>query len=125
MQVPIAIVPNACAGAEPVALHGDLHVIVSTQQSGAGYRVTSQTNSEDLHGAGLVSGVPYTSSQRDYSYSYYAAPLPTVERIEQVILLVPQGPLDNEYLHVEIVETVAVDGTVVPAAHDVSLSCRG
>lgn len=125
IHIPLIVLDNLCANAEPVALSGDLYVVVTTRAERNGYRVVSRSYAPDLRGQGLVSGVSYRGSDGENSVAYYAPPpYPSRWSVTHWTVLIPNGQVPRMYLVIVLRQVIGADGSVVPTLEGTRLTCR-
>ena len=108
----------------PAALNGDLHVTISSTQSGAGYRMNNHINSQ-LSGTSITTGTKYVNSDDQDDAWFAGAPFPTVHTHTYDFDLLSQGATANYVLHVTMHETVNAMGVPTAAVDQYRMDCRG
>ena len=126
-QFPLSIQLNTCtAPAEPVALNGNLHIVVTTtSDSKGGYHVTVGSNTESVTGTGLLSGKKYTSSTSDQDEYYAGAPFPQVHTMTHNYTLISQSGTANLVMKITFHVTVNANGIPTAAVDNIQSGCRG
>jgi hypothetical protein len=126
-QFPLMISMNTCSTPmEPVALNGDLHIVVTTtSDSSGGYHVTTGSNTESVTGTGLISGLKYSSSTSDQDEYYDGGPFPEVHTMTHNYVLISQGGTANTVMKVTFHVTVDGNGIPTAAVDDVKSGCQG
>ena len=120
-----AMVVNGCAG-DGVTLSGDLHVVISKTADGAGgYHMQRTTNYDQLKGASLVTGVPYTAQITSEDSWYAGAPFPTTHTHGDQAEYLAQGSADNFILHLRTHVTVTANGVPTATVDDIHADCTG
>jgi type 1 fimbria pilin len=123
IQIPATVYDNPCLG-EPVALHGDLHLILNiTTDSSGGYHFVSKWNAS-YSGTGLLSGATYTASESKQE-SWSASQLPASHTTTSVIKLISKGGAQNAYLYTTTTTTIDANGVPTVTVDSVSIDCRG
>jgi hypothetical protein len=123
INIPAAVYDNPCLG-EAVALHGDLHLLISVDtDSAGGYHYLSTWNAS-YAGTGLDSGVAYRASERKQE-SWTARELPASHTTTSVIQLVSKGGAPNAVLTTTVTTTIGADGVVTVTLDGTSVDCRG
>ena len=110
---PLAASVNTCTiPAEPVALNGDLHIVVTTtSDSSGGYHLTIGSNTQSVTGTGLISGLKYSSSTSDQDEYYNGGPFPEVHTFTHNYVLISQGGTANSVMKITFHVTVNATGT--------------
>jgi type 1 fimbria pilin len=123
IQVPLTVYDNPCVG-EPVALHGDIHILLNTttDQSG-GYHYVSKWNAS-YSGTGLPSGTSYIASESKQE-SWTARQLPASHTTTSVVKLISKGGAPNAFLSTVMTTTIDASGAVTGTVDSVSFDCRG
>jgi hypothetical protein len=126
-QFPLAINLNTCTvPVEPVALHGRLHIVVtSTVDKRGGYHVGVHSNTQSVTGVGLITGQTYTSSTQTEHQFYAVAPFPVVEMETDNYVLVSRSGTANTTLRTTVRVTVNADGVPTAALDDTRTGCSG
>jgi hypothetical protein len=126
INIPAMGFDNLCNG-DVVTLSGDMRIVTVTKPAtNGGYTVTSTAAAYNLTGnrAAPLPMIGYYGDDVQSSYTYYAPPpYPSTNRIAHWTKLVPRGKAPTMWLVVIMRNTVAVDGSVVPVAERVYLSC--
>jgi hypothetical protein len=119
----LAVDDNPCLG-EPVALHGDLHLLISVDtDSAGGHHYLSKWNGS-YSGTGLVSGVAYKASERKQE-SWTAGQLPASHTTTSVVELVSKGGAPNAFVTTTLTTTIGADGVPTVTVDGTSVDCRG
>jgi hypothetical protein len=126
-QFPLAINLNTCTvPVEPVALHGRLHIVVtSTADKRGGYHIGVHSNTQSVTGVGLITGQTYTSSTQAENQFYAAAPFPVVQTETDNYVLVSRSGTANTILRTTIRVTVNADGVPTVALDGTWSGCSG
>ena len=125
INLPIVIIDNQCNG-EPVALSGDLLMVVTTRPAaGGGTTVRSVSVTRGLKGTSLVSDVSYRAVELSGAIVNYLPPPGTGTFVNTVVtLLLPQSSAAPAMLLVvQFRGTLASDGTVSNEIVDTYLVC--
>ena len=123
LQIPLTVYENPCAG-EPVALHGDMHILVGTRTDGAGHLHYLSTWNASYSGNGLISGTPYTASERKQE-SWTARELPASHTTTSVVKLISKGAAPNAFLYTTVTTTIDANGAPTATVDAESVQCRG
>jgi hypothetical protein len=126
-QFPLMIDMNTCSTpVEPVALSGNLHIVVTTtSDSSGGYHVTTGSNTESVTGTGLISGLKYSSSTSDRDEYYDGGPFPQTHTITHNYVLISQGGTANTVMKITFHTTVNANGIPTAAVDNVRSGCQG
>jgi hypothetical protein len=126
IHIPLTVLTNLCADAEPVALSGDEYITTKTKPTrNGGYTVSASIVAPNLRGTGLVSNVPYRGVDGQRTFSYFAPPpFPATYDVTLYTVLKPQYKLPSMYLVTVIRQTIAFDGTPITTFRSVSLTCK-
>jgi hypothetical protein len=120
-----AMVVNGCAD-DVVALSGDLHMVISETADGSGgYHMQRTTNYDQLKGAGLVTGVPYTAQTTSEDSWYAGAPFPSTHTPGDQVEYLAQGATDNFVLHLRTHVTVTANGAPAATVDEIRADCTG
>jgi hypothetical protein len=123
IQIPLTVYDNPCVS-EPVALHGDIHILVSsTTDKGGRLHYLSNWNAS-YSGTGLISDVTYPASERKQE-SWSASRLPASHTVTSVIKLISKGGTQNAYLYTTMTTTIDANGVPTATMDSVSIDCRG
>jgi hypothetical protein len=123
IHIPLAVYDNPCLG-EPIALSGDLHLILNiTTDSAGGYHYVSKWNAS-YSGTGVISGAAYTASESKQE-SWSAPQLPASHTTTSVVKLVTKGGAQNAFLITTFTTTIDANGAVTVTEDSVSVDCRG
>jgi hypothetical protein len=123
LQVPATVYDNPCAD-EPVALHGDIHILVGTRTDQGGHVHYLSTWNASYSGNGLISGTPYTASERKQE-SWTASELPASHTATSVVKLISKGAAPNAFLYTTMTTTIDANGVPTANIDAVSVKCRG
>jgi hypothetical protein len=125
IDVPLRILDNLCAGAEPVSLSGHEYITTTTTpRAGGGFTVRASIVAPDLIGAGMVSQIPYHGVDGQQTYEYVApAPYPSTSDVTLYTLLQPLYGLPTMYFVTVLRQVVLSDGTAVTTFRDMRLTC--
>ena len=123
INIPAAVYDNPCVG-EQVALHGDLHILLSstTDQAG-GYHYVSKWNGS-YSGTGLTTGADYKASERKQE-SWTASQLPASHTTTSTVKLISKGGAQNAFITTTLTTTIDADGVPSVTEDGVSVDCRG
>jgi hypothetical protein len=126
IHIPLTVLDNLCADAEPVALSGDEYITTTTKQRRDGsYTVKASIVAPNLKGTGLVSNIPYSGVDGQHTFSYVAPPpFPTTYDVTLFTVLKPAYKLKSMYLITGIRQTIAFDGTPITTFRSLSLTCK-
>lgn len=126
IHIPLTVLDNLCADAEPVALSGDEYITTTTTaRRDGGYTVSASIVAPNLTGTGLVSQIPYRGVDGQRTFQYVAPPpFPASYDVTLYTVLQPQYKLASMYLVTVIRQTIAFDGTPITTFRSVSLTCR-
>ena len=122
MQIPAVVYDNPCLG-EPVALHGELHTVLTVTSQPSGAHVASHLNAR-YAGTGLVTGVPYRASESQQDV-WNVRDLPDSHTTTMVTRLISQGGADNALLYTTLTTTIDADGVPTVSVDDQRVECRG
>lgn len=123
VRIPLTVYDNPCVS-EPIALHGDIHILVSSKtDQGGRFHYLSNWNAS-YSGTGLISGVTYTASERKQE-SWSASQLPASYTATSVIKLISKGGTQNAYLYTTMTTTIDANGVPTATVDSVSIDCRG
>jgi hypothetical protein len=123
IHIPVTVYDNPCTS-EPVALHGDLHLVLSARTDKVGhFHYLSEWNAS-YSGTGLISGVTYTASERKQE-SWSANQLPASHTTTSIIKLISRNNTQNAYLYTTVTTTIDANGVSTVTAESVSIDCRG
>src|SRR5690349_3009357 len=123
IQVPVAVYDNPCAD-EPVALHGDLHILIGTSTDQDGRVHYLSTLNASYSGNGLISGTAYTASERKQE-SWTASQLPASHTTTSVVKLISKGAAPNAFLYTTVTTTIDATGVPTATVDTISIKCRG
>jgi hypothetical protein len=124
VHVPASVQTNPCFPGDVLNLNGDVHIVISWTQSGAGYRMNNHVNSL-LSGASITTGTRYVNSE-DQDDSWFAgAPFPTVHTHTYDFDLLSKGGTANYVMHMTMHETVNALGVPTAAVDQFQTDCRG
>jgi hypothetical protein len=123
IEIPAVVYDNSCVE-EPVALHGNLHLVltIGSDQAG-GFHIGSHLNAS-YAGTGLESGVPYRASDTKEDV-WNTRELPGSHTTTMVTRLISQGGVDNVFLFTTITTTVDAEGVPTATISDQRVECRG
>jgi len=122
INIPAAVYDNPCVG-EPVALSGDLRLLLNiTADQGGGYHYVSKWTAQ-YAGTGLISGVAYRASESKQE-SWSSRQLPASHTTRSVVRLISRG-VGVGFLSTTF--TTAIDASGVPTVtvDSVSVTCVG
>jgi hypothetical protein len=122
IQVPAVVYDNPCLG-EPVALHGELHLVLTATSDYAGFGVGSHLNGS-YAGTGLVTGVPYRASESRQDV-WNVRELPASHTITMVTRLISRGAAENAFLYTTVTTMIDADGEPTVTVDDQRVECRG
>jgi type 1 fimbria pilin len=123
IHIPTTVYDNPCVG-EPVALHGDIHVVVSTTTDTSGsFHFVSKWNAS-YSGTGLLSGGAYTASESKQE-SWTASQLPASHTTTSVIKLISKGGAQNAFLYTTMTTTIDANGVPTVTVDSTLINCRG
>jgi hypothetical protein len=126
INIPAMITDNPCAGGEPVALTGALHLTESvTTDSRGGFHLVQTLNTQGLSGQGLVSGKKYTSSQIQEDNFYTQPPFPVVVTNIHHITLQSQTGLANFLFALDLHTTINANGVPTATVDNFRCECKG
>jgi hypothetical protein len=126
-QFPLSIQMNTCTSpVEPVALSGDLHIVVTTtSDTSGGYHVTIGSNTQSVTGIGLISGDKYTSSTSIQNEYYDGGPFPQVNTVTNNYELISQGGTANLIMKITFHVTVNANGIPTASVDNIQSGCQG
>ena len=122
MQIPAVVYDNPCLG-EPVALHGELHTVLTLTRQPTGFHVGSHLNGR-YTGTGLVTGVPYRASETQQD-AWNVRDLPDSHTTTMVTRLISQGRADNAFLYTTVTTRMDANGVPTVTVDDQRVECRG
>src|SRR5512132_3120426 len=122
IQVPAVVYDNPCLG-EPVALHGELHLVLTVTSDGGGFRVGGHLNGS-YAGTGLVTGVPYRASESRQDV-WNVRDLPASHTTTMVTRLISRGAAENAFLYTTVTTTIDANGVPTVTVDDQRVECRG
>lgn len=123
-HVPASVQLNPCFAGDVLNLNGDIHVVISSTQSGAGYRMSNHLNSL-LSGTSITTGTKYVNSEDQDDAWFAGAPFPTVHTHTYDFDLLSQGATANYVLHMTMHETVNAMGVPTATVDQYRMDCRG
>ena len=123
IKLPAVVYDNPCV-AEPVSLHGTIHILlsVSSDRSG-GYHVVNTWNAS-YSGTGLVSGATYTASESKQE-SWTTSRLPATHTTTTVTKLISKGGAQNAFLHTTLTTTIDANRVPTETVDSQSVACKG
>jgi hypothetical protein len=126
-EFPLAIALNTCTmPPEPVALNGNLHIVVTTtSDSGGGYHTTVNSNTQSVTGTGLLSGQAYSSSTTDSDEYNDGGPFPQVNTMTHDFELISHSGTANMVMKITWHVTVNANGVPTAAVDNVRNDCHG
>jgi hypothetical protein len=124
IHVPAAVMEDPCVPGDVLNLNGDLHILMTTTASGAGYKATYHLNSQ-LSGTGIVTGLRYVNSEDQDEEWFAGAPFPVVHTHTYSFDLLSQSGADNYVMYVTMHETVDAMGVPTATVDRVATDCRG
>ena len=122
IQIPAVVYDNPCLG-EPVALHGELHLVLTATPDHAGFGVRSHLNGS-YAGTGLVTGVPYRASETKQDV-WNVRELPASHTTTMVTRLISRGAAENAFLYTTVTTQIDADGVPTVTMDDQRVECRG
>jgi hypothetical protein len=122
IQVPAVVYDNPCLG-EPVALHGELHLVLTVTSDHGGFQVGSHLNGS-YAGTGLVTGVPYRASESEQDV-WNVRDLPDSHTTTMVTRLISRGAAENAFLYTTVITTIDANGVPTVTVDDQRVECRG
>ena len=122
IQVPAVVYDNPCLG-EPVALHGELHLVLTVMSDHGGFHVGSHLNGS-YAGTGLVTGVPYRASESQQDV-WNVRDLPDSHTTTMVTRLISRGAAENAFLYTTVITTIDANGVPTVTVDDQRVECRG
>jgi len=123
IDIPAVVYDNPCVG-EPVALHGNLHLVLTVVSDHAGgFHVGNHLNAS-YSGTGLVSGVRYRASENQQDV-WNARELPASHSTTLRTKLISQGGVDNAFLFTTVTTTVDANGVPTATVDNQWVECRG
>jgi hypothetical protein len=118
IQVPAVVYDNPCLG-EPVALHGELHLVLTTTSDHVGSHLNGS-----YAGTGLVTGVPYRASESKQDV-WNVRDLPASHTTTMVTRLISRGAAENAFLYTTVTTTIDANGVPTVTVEDQRVECRG
>jgi hypothetical protein len=123
IEIPAVVYDNPCVG-EPVALHGNLHLVLTVASDHAGgFHVGNHLNAS-YSGTGLVSGVRYRASENQQDV-WNARALPASHSTTLRTKLISQGGIDNAFLFTTVTTTIDANGVPTATVDNQWVECRG
>jgi hypothetical protein len=124
LHLPADVYANPCFPADVLNLNGDIHIVMTTTTSGAGYRVNYHLNSQ-FSGTSITTGTKYVhSAGKDESF-FASPPFPFVHTHTEDFVLLSQSSTPNFVMHVTMHETVTPTGMPTAAVDRVKMDCQG
>ena len=123
LHIPDAVYDNPCTD-EPVALHGDLHILIATRTDQGGNVHYLSTWNASYSGSGLISGTPYRASERKQE-SWTASRFPASHTATSVVKLISKGAAPNAFLSTTVTTTIDANGVPTETVDAVVVTCRG
>jgi hypothetical protein len=118
-----AVVTDACLG-EPVALTGDLHILVVQQSTGNGTLIMSHFQPQGVTGTGLNSGAKYLGTGITRNTTFTDAAPPFDFTFVNNFRIVGKGDANNLMVHSTIHMTVNANGLVTAEVSKTGITCR-
>ena len=124
-HVPASVQTNPCFPADVLNLNGDIHVVITSTDDGAGgYHMNTSLNSQ-MSGVSITTGTRYVNSENQQEAWYAGAPFPTVHSSTYDFQLISQSATPNYVLHMQMHETVTANGVPAAAPDRFSMECKG
>ena len=124
LHVPADVYTNPCFPADFLNLNGDIHIVMTTTESGAGYRVNYHLNSQ-FSGTSITTGTKYVHSADEENSFFADPPWPAVHTHTEDFVLLSQSSTPNFVMHVTMHETVTPTGMPTAGVDNVRMDCQG
>ena len=118
IQVPAVVYDNPCLG-EPVALHGELHLVLTVTSDHVGSHLNGS-----YAGTGLVTGVSYRASESKQDV-WNVRDLPASHTTTMATRLISRGAAENAFLYTTVTTMIDANGVPAVTVDDQRVECRG
>jgi hypothetical protein len=124
VSVPFAaVIANPCLG-EPVALSGELHVLLSIQPTGNGLHISSHFNPQGVSGTGLVTGAKYQGTGVTRTSVFIDAPPPFDFTFVNNFRIIGQGQANNYDVHSNFHIAVNAANEITASVTNINITCH-